>query len=395
MEIKAMKILVVIPAYNCKDTIVNTIHSVLNQSVNHEIDVIIVDDASTDITPNILSTFKDKVFIHTNPINLGVSESRNIALKIKDINTFDYIAFCDSDDIWQCDHLQKQIDFLTDNNFDIVCSVPKCIDSKYNEVALFGGINYTEINKANLLQFNRVYISSIVTLPKVINTVGEFDCLLDGVEDWDYWIRSLKAGYRFGMNTDSTIKYLVKDNGMAAISKDKNTLFRRKNPIKLNLGCGTEHLEDYLNCDLYAPGSDLKFDAAKIDLNDNQVDEIRAYHLIEHFDFHKIFAVLKEWHRVLKNGGLLVLETPDFLNSCKRFAEGNEELRQKLYGHFFAWPWLDGQTHKFLFTEDQLKWTLEQCGFTNIIRVQADSIYAKDNNQIADIYLKVVANAVK
>ena len=163
------------------------------------------------------------------------------------------------------------------------------------------------------------------------------------------------------------------------------------NNIKLNLGCGDEYLEGYVNCDMYASKVDMRFDASKINFGNNEVDEIRAYHLIEHFDFKQVFDVLKEWCRALKPGGILRVETPDFLNSCKSFVEGNEQVRLNLYGHFFAQPWLDGFVHKFLFTEAQLRWSLEQCGFKDIQRMCPDSSYAKSNFLNPNIYLNIKA----
>jgi predicted SAM-dependent methyltransferase len=161
--------------------------------------------------------------------------------------------------------------------------------------------------------------------------------------------------------------------------------------IKLNLGCGSEYLDGYINCDMYAEKVDKRFDAAKIDMNDNTVDEIRAYHLIEHFDFKQIFSVFSEWNRVLKSSGSLILETPDLFSTCKRFVEADENEKLFLYGHMFSMPWIDGLTHKFLFTESQIVWTLQQCSFKDIKRVDPDSIYAKNNPTKQDLFMKIIA----
>lgn len=141
--------------------------------------------------------------------------------------------------------------------------------------------------------------------------------------------------------------------------------------IKLNLGCGDMILEGFINCDLYNTKAEVKCDVSKLPYEDNYADVIYASHIIEHFDFYEAFKVLAEWKRVLKVGGRLVIETPDLLESCRKFVNADEQGRLALYGHFFARPWVDGQVHKFLYTEVQLGWTLGQLGFKDIKRVPA------------------------
>jgi predicted SAM-dependent methyltransferase len=142
--------------------------------------------------------------------------------------------------------------------------------------------------------------------------------------------------------------------------------------LKLHLGCGDIILPDYVNIDLYNPKADLECDIHKLPYDDNSVDEIVSCHVIEHFGFKEAFDVLREWYRVLKPEGYIITETPDFLESCRAFVNGSESERINLYGHFFAKADnIPGQVHRFLYTENQLKWTLANVGFRNITRVPA------------------------
>ena len=120
---------------------------------------------------------------------------------------------------------------------------------------------------------------------------------------------------------------------------------------------------------------DTKFDVSKIPYPDNSIDGLRALHILEHFSFNEGQKVLEEWYRVLKPGGKLILEVPDFLAACRDFVNGNDETRLNLYGHFFAFPDLPGQIHKFMFTEDQLVCQLNWAKFKNIRRIQPMSGY--------------------
>ena len=157
--------------------------------------------------------------------------------------------------------------------------------------------------------------------------------------------------------------------------------------MRLNLGSGGDILPGYINCDLFDKSADLFCDAATLPFLSGSVSEILASHILEHFTFKEAFDVLKEWKRVLKPGGKLIIETPDFLESCRAFVGENEEGRINLYGHFFACPWIAGQTHKFLYTESQLRWTLLECGFREIRRIKAESKYLKAHSK--ELFLRV------
>lgn len=146
--------------------------------------------------------------------------------------------------------------------------------------------------------------------------------------------------------------------------------------IKLNLGCGSDYIDGYVNVDAYADARvDARYDIIKLPYEDNTVDEIRAFHVIEHFDFHEGNRALAEWFRALKPGGRLHLETPDFLASCREFVNANEDYRVHLYGHFFSQAWIPGQIHKILFTETQLRLQLEWAGFKTVNRLPPSSGY--------------------
>jgi predicted SAM-dependent methyltransferase len=165
------------------------------------------------------------------------------------------------------------------------------------------------------------------------------------------------------------------ENWRKILQKDTDILNARygvvKQPVRLNIGCGDVILPGWVNCDLYNPKADLKCDARKIPYEDNTVDEIYASHLIEHFDFYEGHAVIKEWYRVLKPGGKLAIECPDLLNLCKVFATSGPEVQTELYVQFYGYPWIPGQQHKFLYTEQALGTVLGNIGFKDVHREPA------------------------
>lgn len=84
--------------------------------------------------------------------------------------------------------------------------------------------------------------------------------------------------------------------------------------LKLNLGCGNKRLDGYVNVDFPDNYSkkppDVSCDIRELPYEDNSVDEVLAVHVIEHFHLWEVPDILKEWTRVLKPGGQMILECP-------------------------------------------------------------------------------------
>lgn len=81
--------------------------------------------------------------------------------------------------------------------------------------------------------------------------------------------------------------------------------------IKLNVACGKDIREDYVNIDKIDCGQEIIRDITKgLPFSDNSVDEILFKHAMEHLEFEEIVFVMNEFWRVLKKGGLLYVVCP-------------------------------------------------------------------------------------
>ena len=91
--------------------------------------------------------------------------------------------------------------------------------------------------------------------------------------------------------------------------------------MKLHLGCGTKKLEGWINIDSVAAlQPDMVHDIGQpLPYEGLSVDEILAEDLLEHFDKYLRFIVFYEWARVLKIGGKMTLQVPDFKKILRKY----------------------------------------------------------------------------
>jgi hypothetical protein len=98
-------------------------------------------------------------------------------------------------------------------------------------------------------------------------------------------------------------------------------LLEEGQPVKFNMGCGRDRLPGYLGVDMHSDTADIKQDIMTLDLPERCADEIFASHVIEHIPQHRAPKVLEKWLNTLKDGGMLVMETPDLAGLCKDYLE--------------------------------------------------------------------------
>lgn len=182
---------VVVPVYNRENFVRETFNSILQQTYK-DIEIIAVNDGSTDSSLSILEEYKEKYpdkFLVIDQKNQGQVKSRNNAIKQA---RGEYIAFLDSDDLWLPEKLEKQIPLFI-NDVGLVYSGIHNIDTE-------GNIIDTELCREDirgdiyhkLLVKNRMTGGTVVLHRDVIDKVGLFDVEFAAAENWDLWIRVCK-----------------------------------------------------------------------------------------------------------------------------------------------------------------------------------------------------------
>lgn len=197
-----MLISVIIPTFNRANFIGRAIQSVLKQSYK-EIEVIVVDDGSSDDTEKIVSTFKEVKYFKIQ--NSGVSFARNFGVS-KSIG--EYIAFLDSDDEWIFNKIELQMEYLKLNpEVRIVYTNEKWIrnteeiQKKRHHEKLFGHIF------KNCLEQCFIGPSTILLSKTLFLETGEFDIDYEICEDFELWLRLSYHNYIGIVDQDLVIKY--------------------------------------------------------------------------------------------------------------------------------------------------------------------------------------------
>jgi glycosyltransferase involved in cell wall biosynthesis len=178
---------IIIPSYNSARFVLHAVQSALEQTYS-PVEVIVVDDGSTDDTRERLVTREDRIrYVYQS--NGGPSKARN-----RGINEAqgDLIAFLDADDQWLPDKLQKQWKSLQANpdtclvHTDLyrLYEPSGAIVHKYRDRKRFSGYCYNEFFWGNAL-----LTSSVLVTRRCLEEIGKFDEEIGYAEDLDLWIR--------------------------------------------------------------------------------------------------------------------------------------------------------------------------------------------------------------
>jgi glycosyltransferase involved in cell wall biosynthesis len=191
---------VIIPVHNAEDVIENTLDSVLNQSYQN-MEVIIVDDASTDSSREKIEAYEDsrlkKIFLETNH---HVCYSGNIGFENA---TGKYIALIGHDDCWRADKLEKQISFLEEHpSYGLTFTWVNIIDENGENKNVENDIFYKTFRNDNfkkeywnrrlIVKGNSFCAPSACIRSDILKRTGIYRYALVQLQDYDLWLRILR-----------------------------------------------------------------------------------------------------------------------------------------------------------------------------------------------------------
>lgn len=192
---------IVTPSYNASQYIAETITSIKNQTyINWEL--LITDDCSMDSTWQVINKFAqndDRIKVFRLDKNSGPGVARNNSIKHA---LGRYIAFCDSDDQWIPDKLEKQIQFMQENDLALSYSSYKVIDEEGKEqgyVAAPRKVTYQTMLRNN-------YIGCLTVMYDTSKVGKVYMPEIRKRQDWALWLSMLKkVPYALGIQENLAI----------------------------------------------------------------------------------------------------------------------------------------------------------------------------------------------
>jgi glycosyltransferase involved in cell wall biosynthesis len=198
---------VLIPVYNGAADVGAAIDSALAQR-GCRVEVVVVDDGSTDATPQILAGYGDRIrAVRQN--NRGAKQLAGTRNHTATLARGDWLAFLDHDDLWQPDKLQRQLEVAEQNSADVV----------YTNAQNFGAVERVAALRSDpatmpegdllepLLRDNFLVMSSVLMKRSLFEAVGGFTETPEVSEDWDLWLKAAAAGAKFAAIGDPLTLY--------------------------------------------------------------------------------------------------------------------------------------------------------------------------------------------
>ena len=204
------EISVVIPTYNYGRFVREAIDSVLAQTCA-PLEIVVVDDGSTDDTEQIVRSYGDRVR-YIRQENAGVAAARNTGIANA---RGEYIAFLDSDDVWLPEKLAKQLArFDSDPGLGLVYAGAERFDESGTLSVELDGMEGWIAPELLRLERGVIASGSGMLLPKqVAEEVGGFDADLQPSEDWDFCYR-VALRHRIGFVPEVLVRYRQHGSGL-------------------------------------------------------------------------------------------------------------------------------------------------------------------------------------
>ena len=228
---------IVTPVYNAEKFIKETIDSVISQTYKNW-EMILVDDCSSDSSAEIIDEYvksDSRIKYMKNAENSGAAVSRNTGIEAANGQ---YIAFVDSDDVWESEKLEKQLEFMKENRYGFTFT-------SYRYVMEDGSVTDKTARAIEKINYNGLLKNTVIGCSTVVidkKITGDFRMpLLRRGQDTATWLQILKKiDYAYGLDIP-LVKYRKVSN---SISSNKFKALKRTWNIYRNV----EHLGLIKSC---------------------------------------------------------------------------------------------------------------------------------------------------
>ncbi len=212
---------VTMPAHNAAQYLAEAMRSVLSQTLR-ELELIVVDDGSTDDTPRIAQSFEDPRVVYIRfDTNRGVAAARNTAVaQAKGA----YIAVLDADDIAEPERLATQVALLERSGADI-CAAEHVVWNVSTGRRKRGKQYHRDADiKALLTVYSPVCNSTVMARAEVLKT-HPYDLAVRLAEDYQLWGRLALAGCKFVASDQALVTYRVHPSQLSSDGKGIHAAF--------------------------------------------------------------------------------------------------------------------------------------------------------------------------
>jgi glycosyltransferase involved in cell wall biosynthesis len=221
---------VIIPAFNHAKHLERSVGSALAQTFR-EIEVIVVDDGSTDDTPEVMKQYVDRGVRYIRTENNGPGAAKNVGIQE---SSGKYLQFLDADDLILPEKIETHVAILEDDDdLDLVyCDCPMTQpDGGYIENASWPLVDKEPLDLLTI--HNPIPTHSALVRRRAVVDVGLFDERRQFQEDWDLWLRLALNGSRFKYVPGVLAHYY---RGKQGVTSNAELMFRRnKNLLEKHL----------------------------------------------------------------------------------------------------------------------------------------------------------------
>ena len=206
------KVSIITPSYNCAGFIGETIESVQAQTYTNW-NMIIVDDCSTDNTEEVVKKYirnDNRIIFHRLSENYGAAVSRTKAMEIAD---GDFMAFLDSDDLWDPEKLELQLRFMIENNYSMTATA-------YRQISEDGSNVIKTVISPQKVDYERILLDCPVgnsTIMYNVNKMGRFTVPdIRKRNDDALWLKMLKVEEYIQCMDKVLMSYRIRQNSISS-----------------------------------------------------------------------------------------------------------------------------------------------------------------------------------